>query len=140
CTAFEIADSPSNGDAPEPQSAPTELPCLWKRLKKLVSRNRSRTGRKLHVNDSKLVYSPGIGLKELERSVLAMAAAWQQWIDQFEHFISSVADHVSPDLGQSNWYRPADGESFPFAQEAIPVKLFANALRLEMERTGIRCL
>src|SRR5712672_3441021 len=79
CTAFEIADSPTNGDAPEPQPAPTELPCLWKRLKKLVSRNRSRTGRKLHVNDSKLVYSPGIGLKELERSVLAMAAAWEQW-------------------------------------------------------------
>src|SRR5436305_8665409 len=111
CAASEVdfaddAEAAAIGKLREEDPLALALPCLWKRLKKLVSRNRSRTGRKLHVNDSKLVYSPGIGLKELERSVLAMAAAWQQWSDQFEHFVSFVAEHVSPDLGESNWYRP----------------------------------
>ena len=41
-----------------------ELPCLWKRLRKHVSKTAGlREGRKIHVNDSKLVYSPVGGLK-----------------------------------------------------------------------------
>src|SRR5437899_2438465 len=47
---------------------PANVPCLWSRLRKVVSRQRSASGRKLHVNDSKLVYSPSTGLRELERS------------------------------------------------------------------------
>src|SRR5438094_3171252 len=64
CCAFEV-------DA----DAAAEPPCLWKQLRKSVSRNRSRGGRRLHVNDSKLVYSGPTGLKELERSVLAVLGA-----------------------------------------------------------------
>src|SRR5947207_15988808 len=80
CAAFELDVT----DAPAPVKPgaidfPPNLPCLWSRLRKLVSRNRSKTGRKLHVNDSKLVYSPAGGLKELERSVLAIATAWRGW-------------------------------------------------------------
>src|SRR5437660_10945843 len=78
CEAFELHD-----DAPAADAAcaefPANLPCLWARLRKLVSRNRTKTGRKLHINDSKLVYSPGLGLKELERSVLAVLTAWREW-------------------------------------------------------------
>ena len=55
------------------------MPCVWGRLKRYVSHNRSKTGRKLHVNDSKLVYSPSGGLKELERSVLAQASLSVFW-------------------------------------------------------------
>ena len=61
CCAFEIAD----------HSDIQNLPCLWQRLSRHVSKKRSASGRKLHINDSKLVYSPSNGLKELERSVLA---------------------------------------------------------------------
>src|SRR5437016_192515 len=88
CAAFEVVE-PSGGagvltgrQAPA-TDFPAGVPCLWSRLKKVVSRNRSKSGRKLHVNDSKLVYAPGAGLKELERSVLAMTAAWRdQWSDR----------------------------------------------------------
>ena len=71
CAAFEILQT---SDFPFPTAASVDpcdlpLPCVWARLRKLVSRQRSKTGRKLHVNDSKLVYSPAIGIKELERSV-----------------------------------------------------------------------
>src|SRR2546421_4745450 len=132
CSAFEVTDA----DTP----AAGKLPCLWSRLRKVVSKNRSKSGRKLHVNDSKLVYSPGIGLKELERSVLAVAAAWRESSERFEDFISQVAGHVLSDLDQSTWYRRVNGESFPFAQAATPVRLFASALRQEMQRGGARCV
>src|ERR1051326_1133418 len=61
CSAFEI-----EGDAMGP------LPCLWKRLRRLVSRNRLRSGRKIQINDSKAVYNPTVGVRELERAVLAV--------------------------------------------------------------------
>src|ERR1700759_3399054 len=75
CCAFEITGE---------LDANAELPCLWNRLRKLVSRHRTKTGRKLHINDSKAVYSPSFGLKELERSVLALACAWGEWSDGLE--------------------------------------------------------
>src|SRR4051812_16277277 len=74
CCAFEVQlDGDVCGD-----DAP--LPCLWKLLRSHVSKSRTKNGKKLHVNDSKGVYSPNLGLKELERSVLALAAcAWPEW-------------------------------------------------------------
>jgi hypothetical protein len=45
CCAFELDGDPSA----------EQLPCLWKRLRKLVSKNRLKSGKKLHVNDSKEV-------------------------------------------------------------------------------------
>src|SRR5689334_24310299 len=42
---------------------PMASPCLWSLLRRYVSRNRGKTDRKIHVNDSKQVYSPSYGLK-----------------------------------------------------------------------------
>ena len=53
-------------------------PNLWKRLTRHTSPKRSATGRKIHVNDSKLVYSPAAGVKELERSVLSFMLAAEE--------------------------------------------------------------
>src|SRR3954466_8287134 len=87
CCAFEI-----DGEAVEPP------PCLWKRLTKLVSRNRSKTGRKIHVNDSKQVYSPSLGVKELERSLLCiMLAAGRKPVDLAE-FLETVAPEAVSEL------------------------------------------
>src|SRR4051812_49275810 len=40
CCAFHIADC----------EGMSEIPCCWKRLRRLVSKNRLRSGKKLHVN------------------------------------------------------------------------------------------
>src|SRR4051812_12185081 len=85
CCAFELPDV-------DP-SAP--LPCLWKRLRKLVSKSRSRHGRKIHVNDSKQVYNPSIGLKELERSILAITTAMNLPADDLNGLLSHLASHVA---------------------------------------------
>lgn len=127
CCAFEVdADGPP--------------PCLWKRLHKLTSKNRSKTGRKLHINDSKKVYSPAGGLKELERSILSLWAASHDWCEDLASLLNQVASHAVGDLAEYAWYRAPDGEHFPFEQDALPLKIFANALRREMEHAGVRCV
>ena len=132
CCAFEVDDGAAS-DARGP------LPCLWKRLRKHVSKNRLRSGRKIHVNDSKLVYNPSLGVRELERAVLALAHTWSDGCTNLNSFLTCVASHVLDEVGQYDWYAPPPtGESFPMVCDGTAVKLFANALRLEMARTSTR--
>lgn len=131
CCAFELSDVRVDD---------VELPCVWKRLKKLVSRNRTKHGKKLHINDSKLVYSTDAGLMELERSVLAVLATRFETCGAIEDLVRQTADHALDDLHHHPWYRPAVGERFPLEQEFLPIRLFANALRLEMTRSNTACV
>jgi hypothetical protein len=130
CCAFEVADADAASGA--------ALPCLWKRLRKLVSKNHLKSGRKLHVNDSKVVYSPATGLKELERSILALSAAWQGWCDDLQTMLARVAPDVLPELNDYAWYAATDPDPFPIAQDPTAVQIFAKALREEMERANAR--
>ena len=117
-----------------------DLPCLWSRLKKQISKTRSKSGRKLHVNDSKTVYSPSIGLRELERSVLAFTAAKDRWPAHFDDFLSLTAAHAIEDLAEHGWYDIDPAETFPLEQEAGSIRVQANGLKAEMDRTCTRCV
>ena len=125
------------GAAFEVEAVDATAPCLWTTLGKCVSRGRSRAGIKIHVNDSKLVYSTSVGLKELERSVLALAGACHGWSASLDELIGRVAPDARTDLSHQRWYGPTSDEKFPFEQEAVSVRLFCNGLRAEMDRT--RC-
>jgi hypothetical protein len=127
CCAFEIDGEPM-----------AEVPCLWKRLSKLVSRHRSKTGKKLHINDSKQVYSPSVGLKELERSVLCIMLASGEKPASLADFLGLVAPEAVDHLGHHPWYAPHDADIFPIEQDALSLALFANGLRVEMDRSGTR--
>lgn len=135
CCAFEV-----DADGCDVLSNSSHWPCLWKKLNRYVSRNRLKSGRKLHVNDSKLVYSPAGGLKELERAVLAVAATRRDWCDGLPALLAQVAPDVVGELGSYPWYGPARDERFPLEQDAIPVRLLAKALREHMEAAGTRCV
>jgi hypothetical protein len=130
CCAFDIGPT----DVRQP------IPCLWKRLSQLVSKKRVASGRKLHVNDSKLVYSPANGLKELERSILAVLCAFAEMPVNLAGLLERTAGHVLDELPVYPGYRTAEMESFPLEQPALPIQLFANALRMEMERSQTRCV
>lgn len=127
CCAFEVEGVDATGP----------LPCLWKRLGARVSRKRSRTGRKLHINDSKQVYSPATGLLELERGVLALASAGGMPAERLEDFLGHVASHVLDDMHRYAWYAPA-GDTFPLELNAMTLKLMSNALRVEMANAGTK--
>jgi hypothetical protein len=123
CCAFEI-----------PGDVTAELPCLWKLLGKIVSKSRVKSGRKLHINDSKMVYSPSQGLYELERAVLAMSAVRHGWVDDLPGFVHHAAAGVMDELDQYNWYQNFDGEKFPIEHEPDSIRVVVNALKLELRR------
>ena len=130
CCAFDLGPA-FNGQA---------VPCLWKRLSKLVSENRLTSGRKLHINDSKLVYSPAHGLKELERSVLAVLSASGDMPQDLSELLERIADHVLAELPAYPWYQRAQTETFPLEQPSLSIRIFSNALRAEMGRTQTQCV
>ncbi len=134
CSAWEIPAEAGEG------LLGGELPCLWTILRKLVSRTRSRSGRKIHVNDSKQVYSSSAGLRELERSLLAIVTAGGEWPGDLEALLEVVSPAVMSHMPEYGWYEKPANEVFPLDNEAMPVKLFANALRAEMARTAVRCV
>jgi hypothetical protein len=144
CCAFEVEPEGADGesassDSPEPPADECGVPpCLWKRLRKHVSKNRTKNGKKLHVNDSKVVYAPASGLKELERSILALLAASGDWPGDLHALLERTAAGAVEELQGYAWYEPPTGEVFPIEQEALPVQLFAKALRAEMNRCGTR--
>lgn len=130
CCAFEL-----DGD-----HLADELPCVWTNLRKLVSRKRCQKGKRIHVNDSKLVYSPSAGLKELERSILAIASSASTNIETFDDLVTRVASHCVDEMQRSKWYQASSDESFPFACEATSLKLFSNGLRAECARVNTHCV
>jgi hypothetical protein len=130
CCAFDLGDGIDS----------EQIPCLWKRLSKLVSKNRLASGRKLHINDSKLVYSPASGLKELERSVLAVLCASGEMPADLCAALGRIADHVLEEISDYPWYRAVENEVFPLEQAALPIEMFAHALRAEMQRTRTQCI
>jgi hypothetical protein len=130
CAAVELADV---GDALGP------LPCLWKRLRKHVSKSRPRNGRKLHVNDSKRVYSPALGIKQLERAVMAMAQAGGGTIENVRALLICTAPHVLDDLPEYPWYDGLE-DRLPIDNDGMSLRLLANALRIEMQRMQTPCV
>jgi hypothetical protein len=136
----DAGDGSGARDKPHAVAEVSSLPCVWKRLRKLVSKNRLRSGRKIHVNDSKQVYSPALGLRELERSVLALATTCFGWCGTLAELLEHVAPHVIDDLPQYAWYVTPGDERFPIQVDAAGVQTFANGLRLEMERTQTACI
>src|SRR3954447_19363181 len=80
--------------------------CLWKRLTKVVSKKGAKDGRKLHINDSKIVYAPADGLKQLERSVLSIASCVHQHPDDLNGLLRCVAEHALDELAEHRWYVP----------------------------------
>jgi len=130
CCAFAV-------DGEEP-AAGEKLPCLWKRLRRVASKNRDKRGKRIHINDSKIVYNPGQGLKELEKSVLALLAASGEWCEDLPAYLGRVAGRV--EVEEYRWYIRAADERFPIEQEAISLRILSGVVREEMERTATRCV
>jgi hypothetical protein len=137
CCAFELPEESLGASADAPC---TDVPCLWKRLRRAVGRKRDAKGRKIHVNDSKIVYSPAGGLKELERSVLALVGATGEGCESLEALVGRLSPATLPELGEYQWYAAPAAERFPLEMDATSVRLTANAVRTVMEETGTRCV
>lgn len=129
CCAMRTSDQPSHLGA---------LPCLWKRLSRIVSKTRDKQARKLHINDSKLVYNSG--LKELERTVLCLLA--QAHASQ-PLTLGDVLRCVDPTVADAvrgyRWYADQLDARYPIEVEAASWKISANAWSIECEKALTHC-
>ena len=72
--------------------------------------------------------------------MLAVAACWQGWNENLDVLLARIASHALPDLPAHGWYAPAPDECFPLEQDAMPIRLMANALKVEMQRMQTHCV
>ena len=128
-----------------PGDASMDLPDLWSRLARHVAA-RKTGGKKLHVNDSKAVYTPSGGVRELERSVLSFlwvadllpATAGQKI--QLDDLLQALAADCVPDLAKCPWYRAQPDEPFPLANESLSIRLFAKSMQVELAASETQCV
>jgi ribonuclease HII len=108
---------------------------LWKVLSRAVSAKSDATGRKLHVNDSKKVYTPSAGVASLELSVLAFLRSVGTPIDDWAALLAGVCGAEASALLECPWY--AEPASHPMSASSDAISIAANALSREMSRAGV---
>ena len=121
------------------------VPDLWKLLKPAVSVTRDRAGRRLHVADSKKVYSPSkaaVGLRELERTALAFAQVAGTATGDLDALLAAADPAAAAEARQIDWYAPppGDAEKHPAEADAASVAIAANALRHACDAAGVTVL
>lgn len=125
-------------------SSPDTLPNLWQLLSSVVSPTRDRSGRKLHIADSKLVHSGAHGLAALEKGVLAFAAASNLTPTSLDDLISAVDPSAPAHLAAHPWYPspvpPATPEPFPLSISPALLATTINPLRLALTQTSLQPL
>ncbi len=115
------------------------VPDLWKVLRRIASKSRDASGKRLHVNDSKKVYSPSVGLSELERAIHVWSGLASGSLPaSLDDLVGRLAPRCAGDLAAIDWYRPLDGEHFPIEVNATSLALQFNFAKQEFARAGVR--
>jgi hypothetical protein len=107
---------------------------LWSLLAPVVGRTRRDAAGRLVVADSKAVYSTGRGIGELERSVLAFAAAAGQRHASFHELLGGLCEDDDSIRGEAWW----SDSPLPVAADRADVLSFAE--RLASAPGGVRFL
>lgn len=115
-----------------------EIPCGWTLLKRIAAKKRDPAGKRLHINDSKKVYSPSTGLAELEKSILCLLAVAADRAETLSAVLDRVANESIELLSVHDWYQATAEESFPLANDAMSIRIAANLARVECERAKVK--
>jgi hypothetical protein len=109
---------------------------FWTLLADAVTQE-SVSDSRLRIADSKQVYSPGRGLRELERSVLACLSLLGSRPQTFRELIAQItANGTSLDV--EPWFANSDGP-LPLANSVEDVDAAAARLKASLAEAGIRC-
>ncbi len=132
CCAVRVPAGTALPPAPPP---PTSLPDLWAVWKQAVSQTKCRRGR-LHVNDSKKVYTPAAGLVQLERATLAFCSACfgTSPVQPLDGLLAAAAAASCREVAAYPWYAAA-GVPLPAAATPADVQIAANLLRATLAQT-----
>jgi ribonuclease HII len=117
---------------------------LWDELKSVLTCVPERGDQRLHVADSKKVFSPGEGLESLEVAVLAflnLIKAGTTTIDQLCHCISMVSQAAPfSDAYRAEPWNATPGLGLPVDSSDDHISEWVATLNAELEQRGIRLL
>ena len=117
---------------------------LWNELKAVLTCTPERGDQRLHVADSKKVFSPGQGLEALEVAVLAFSnllKAETTSIDEFCHSISAESQRDAFFAAyQAEPWNSSPGLALPIDSSDDHISEWVAALNSEFETSGIRLL
>src|SRR5437660_12809319 len=105
---------------------------LWQTLRPAVRRHHEPDDGRLLVEDSKLVYTPARGLRDLEANVLAALSGWRS--DGFgtvSTYVACVSPPAEADLRREPWYA---------GTTALPVAAVPGEYHPAAERFRQTCL
>ena len=138
------ASSPPVSLAP-PRSTPP-LPGaidLYKLLRKAVVRSPQQCSRRIAIADSKQLYKPGLGLRQLERGVLAALMAVEPTRDAcLEHVKALLAATLADPRGRRHELDCHAGDALPLPLDAIADEIceLAAMLRAGCAASGVTLL
>lgn len=121
-TAWDLADGPPGCD-------------LWKMLRGAVTRQPKPGDRRLHVADSKQVFSPARGIVALETSVLCLLRWAGYRVDSFSALWRQLAVSFPIDAEQEPWF--VDDVSLPVAVDEATLDRQQTALETCAARNGL---
>lgn len=114
-TKWELPDPPKETD-------------LWNLLEDVLTCEPVKNDSRLHVGDSKQVYSTGRGIQSLEKSVLVFLSLSGHSIESFQGLWKSLTGEKYPEDQFPPWFEKADLE--------LPLKNNPEEIQSETERTG----
>lgn len=120
-------------------SVPEDSPSFefWKELEHVATNSPNRREHRLHVADSKKVYSPNKGLKSLERSVLSFAAVSGNKASSLRQLIEHLAGSVPESFQHQPWYQNRDLE-LPLVCNVDQIAFDAKHLTQAMQGYSLR--
>lgn len=116
------------------------LPCIWKALRRTVSKNKCKLGKRLHVNDSKLVYSTTKGLSELERAVLCLLEQAHRPAATLAETLTLIDADLDTAMPGYRWYDATLDERFPLSIEPATHRIAANFYKRESAAAATACV
>ncbi len=127
CTSvWEVPDHPRETD-------------FWSAFDGSVSQQPTKADPRLHIADSKEVYSPSRGLANLERSVLCTLRLLGERPATFRELLGSLLTSESPSETDEPWFRDGDLE-LPTATTVVSLDEPAAAFAQSCDQSDIRLL
>lgn len=110
---------------------------LYTALSTAVDRDSNKNGTRLHIADSKKVYSPGRGLASLERSALALLAQVAPIPRSFNELVIALTGSTLENGGGEPWLR-SESTPIPLVAELSEVTALADLLKESCHAAGVR--
>ncbi|MBL4884405.1 MAG: hypothetical protein JKY95_07710 [Planctomycetaceae bacterium] len=110
---------------------------FWSELETVATNTPARSEHRLHVADSKKVYSSSKGLKSLERSVFGFASLAGYEVESLRRFIEQLAGTIPETFETQSWYQNRDLQ-LPLACNADQIAVDAGRLEQAMQTHSLR--